>query len=289
MLKALSEKDKNKMNKDNKLISSCIEKYKSIELANAVFIRFKPEKEFMKMVHEYKAKVDLLKDANQINSWCSNATHKKIPKIVDTITPNDVMVLINAIYFKGIWEKTFDKKKTKKSDFKNFNKNPKQVDFMNKSEKFDYFENDEVQAISLNYKQKNMKAFIILPKKEEDINVFIEKFTSEKYTEMVKGLKNVKVEFSLPKFKIEFSDELKPKFIEMGMIEAFDNKADFSLMKKDNGLYIGRIIHKTFIKVDEDGTEAAAATAVMMRCMGCAPMPETFIYMILPININSAR
>jgi serpin B len=53
------------------------------------------------MVHEYKAKVDLLKDANQINSWCSNATHKKIPKIVDTITPNDVMVLINAIYFKG--------------------------------------------------------------------------------------------------------------------------------------------------------------------------------------------
>ena len=281
MLKALSEKDKNTMNSVNKLISSCIEKFKSTELANAVFIKFKPEKEFMKMIHEYKAKVDLLKDANQVNSWCSNATHKKIPKIVDAITPNDLMVLINALYFKGTWEKKFEKKNTKKDNFKNFNKNPKQVDFMNKSEKFDYFENGEVQAISLKYKQDNMKAFIILPKKEEDINVFIEKFTLEKYTEMVKGLQNVKVVLSLPTFKIEFSDELKPKFTEMGMIEAFEKNADFSLMKKDKDLHIGRIIHKTFIKVDEEGTEAAAATAVMMKCMACMPMPERIIYMIV--------
>ena len=281
MLKALSEKDKKEMNKVNMLISSCIEKYKSTELANAVFIKFKPEKDFMKMVHEYKAKVDLLKDANQVNSWCSNATHKKIPKIVDTITPNDLMVLINAIYFKGKWEKTFEKNKTRKNEFKNFNKDPKQVDFMNKSEKFDYFENSEVQAISLKYKQDNMKAFIILPKKEEDINVFIQNLTLDKYTEMIKGLKNVKVELSLPKFEIQFSDELKPKFTEMGMVEAFSNKADFSVMKKEKDLYIGRIIHKTFIKVDEEGTEAAAATAVMMRCMGCVAMPERIIYMIV--------
>ena len=281
MLKALSEKDKNEMNKVNKQISSCIEKYKSLELANAVFFKFKPEKTFMNIVHEYKAKLDILKDAKQVNNWCSQATHKKIPKIVDAITPNDLMVLINAIYFKGNWEKTFDKKKTKKNGFKNFNKNSKQVDFMNKSEKFYYFENSEVQAISLDYKHDNMKAFIILPKNEQDINVFIQNFTTEKYTEILKNLRFVKVELSLPKFEIQFSDELKPKFASMGMAEAFSNKADFSIMKKEKDLYIGRIIHKTFIKVDEEGTEAAAATAVMMKCMGCVPMPERIIYMIV--------
>ena len=271
-------------------ISSCIEKYKSTELANAVFIKLKPESAFMKITKEYRAKVDLLKDAGQVNSWCSNATHNKIPKIVDTITPNDLMILINAIYFKGMWEKTFDKKKTRKNDFKNFNKTPKKVDFMNKREKFDYYESSEVQAISLNYKQDKMKAFIILPKKEDDINTFIEKLTLEKYTEMIKGLKNVKVEFSLPKFEIHFSDELKAKFSKMGMVEAFSNKADFSAMKKDNGLYIGRIIHKTFIKVDEEGTEAAAffkkiVEKINFSCSIFYKLKIAFILKLLTHNI----
>jgi serpin B len=265
MLKALCHKDKNEMNKDNKLVSSAIIKFKSAEIANAVFTKFKPVETFMEMVKEYRAKVDILKDADQVNSWCSEATHKKIPKIIDSLSQNDVMVLINAIYFKGVWQKSFDVNKTFDDDFMNFNKEPKKARFMNITDNFDYFDSEELQAISLNYTEDNMKAFIILPKTETDINIFIQKLTLDKYYEIVKKLENKKVNLMLPKFEINFGEELKPCFMSLGMVEAFTDGADFSAMKKENNIKIGRIIHKTFINVDEKGTEAAAATAVVMR------------------------
>ena len=222
----------------------------------------------MKIIKEYKASLVELKDANQVNKWCSDATHKKIPKIVDNISGEDKMVLINAIYFKGNWKQPFDKKDTHKDTFLNFNNQPKEVDFMNSTKNFDYFEDEELQSISLNYEKDNLKALIILPKKEKDINTFIASFTSEKYHKIIKYLAYKKVIFSLPKFEINFSAELKSHFQTLGMKEAFTNNADFSAMKKEKDIYISRIIHKTFIKVDEQGTEAAAATAVVMRCFG---------------------
>ena len=273
MLQTLCHENKAEMNKENKAVSSVIEKFKSIEMANAVFTRFKPESSFLDMIKEYKAKLDLLKDVEQVNKWCSDATHKKIPEIIDSLSENDLMVLINAIYFKGVWLKIFEKEKTYLKTFMNFNEKPIETYFMNITEKFDYFENDDIQAISLNYHDDNMKAFIILPKKEE-INLYIKNLTTEKYTEILKSLENKKVIFSLPKFEIEFGAELKPNFISLGMIEAFTDSADFSSMKKENNIKIGRIIHKTFIKVDEEGTEAAAATAVVMRMKCIRPMND---------------
>ena len=273
MLKALSEKNLIELNKNNKLISSSITNLKSIELANAVFTRFKPLENFIKIIQEYKAKLDELKDAFQINKWCSDATHKRIPKIVDEISGDDKMVLINAIYFKGIWQQPFEKKDTHIDTFLNFNKEPKKVDFMNSTKKFDYFENDNLQAISLNYDKDNLKALIILPKNKSDINDFINDFTSEKYHMIISKLINKKVILSLPKFEINFDTELSPNFQSLGMKEAFTNSADFSAMKKEKDIYISKIIHKTFIKVDEEGTEAAAVTAVFMKMM-CAFPPE---------------
>ena len=264
MLKVLCQKDKKELNACNKSIYSVIEKYVTTEIANAVFTRFYPLEGFMKIVKEYKAKVEPLKDAEQVNKWCSNATHEKIPKIIDTLNDNDLMVLINAIYFKGEWEKSFNKNQTFKEPFWNFNKDKKETDFMHLTQNFDYFENDNLQVISLNYQKDNLKALIILPKKEEDINSYIKGLTLDKYNEITNNLLNKKVILSLPKFEINFGDELKPYFIAMGMVEAF-GKADFSEMKKENDIHIGRIIHKTFIKIDEQGTEAAAATAVVMR------------------------
>jgi serpin B len=101
MLQALCEKNITELNQNNKLISSLIMKLKSIELANAVFTRFNPLENFVEIIKEYKAKIDNLKDAAQVNKWCSDATHNKIPKIIDNITGADKMVLINALYFKG--------------------------------------------------------------------------------------------------------------------------------------------------------------------------------------------
>ena len=280
MLKVLCHQNTNDLNKNNQQIYSIIDKYSSTEIANAVFTRFKPLENFLKIVSNYKASLDDLKDAAQINQWCSNATHKRIPQIIDTITSADLMVLINAIYFKGEWEKAFDKNNTFKEKFLNFNKDEKETDFMHITQSYDYFENDDIQVISLNYKKDNLKAIIILPKKENDINNYIQNLTLEKYNEIIKQLVNKKVVFSLPKFEINFSDELKPYFIALGMKEAFFN-ADFSAMRKEKDIKIGRIIHKTFIKIDEEGTEAAAATAVVMRKF-IAPRPEPMPVM----NVN---
>ena len=270
MLQVLCQKNKIELNKSNALISSSIEKLKSIELANAIFTKFKPLDNFIKKAKDYKATIDQLIDAAQINNWCSNLTHKKITQIIDQITDDDLMVLINAIYFKGFWQEKFDKKLTNKDEFMNYNKEPKEVDFMHITKKFDYFEDKELQAISLNYKKDHLKALIILPNPTIDINTFINAFTIEKYTKIVKKIINTNVIFSLPKFEIQFKVELKKDFISLGMIEPFSNKADFSKMRKENDLKIGKIIHKTFIKVDEGGTEAAAVTAVvMMKKLAC--------------------
>ena len=171
------------------------------------------------------------------------------------------------------------KKKTEKDDFKNYNNISVKVDFMNKIEQFNYIENDEVQAISLNYKNDNLKACIILPKKDEDINIFIKNLTIAKYKEIVRKMEVEKVDLSLPKFEINFESELKTIFFSMGMKEAFSNNANFTKIIKKGGIKIGNIIHKTFIKVDEEGTEAAAVTAVKFSLFTGILKQEKIFYM----------
>lgn len=267
MVKTLGHENKDEMNNENKLVSSSVGKLQSIEMANAVFTKFKPEDQFTSMIKVYKSTIDILKDVEQVNKWCSDATHNKIQNILDKLTPNDLMVLINAIYFKGIWKKTFDKNKTYQNNFNNFNKTPIMKDFMNITDNFDYYENDNIQSISLNYTKDNLKALIILPR-NDDINTYISNFSSENYIDIIKNLNNQKVNLSLPKFEINFSARLEQNFINLGMVLPFSDSADFSGMTREHKLKIGRIIHKTFIKVDEEGTEAAAATVVVMtkRC-----------------------
>jgi serpin B len=135
------------------------------------------------------------------------------------------------------------------------------------SNNFNYFDNGNVQAIELDYQKDNLTALIILPQTEKDINNYLKNFTSTTYNEISQGLFNQQVRLSLPKFEIKYETDLKNILISMGMKEAFGS-ADFSVMRKEKDIFISRVIHKTFIKVDEQGTEAAAVTAVVMkRCM----------------------
>ena len=294
MLTALCNKNKQEINENNKSISSAIGKFHTVEFANAVFTKVKTEKTFKDAIKEYKAKVDRLQDANQVNKWCSDATHKKIPKIIDVITPNDLIVLINAIYFNGTWMNPFQKEKNTKNDFMNFNKEPKNVEFMNIKEPFPYFENEEYQAISLKYNKDSLSAIIILPQKESDINNFIQNFTYEKYNFIIKNAFQKKVALSLPKFEINFEAEIKPNLMSLGMNNAFNDNADFSDMYKGSKIYIGRVIHKTYIKVDEKGTKAAAATAVVMRMKGISIDPvmnvnHPFLFIIRADNLPAGH
>ena len=279
MLKALNEKDLKSMNSVNIKLNSDIQKLTTVELANAVFTKFKPEAEFIKMINQYKAEINTLESVDQINQWCKEKTHNKIPKILDSLSPNDLMVLINAIYFKGKWVKSFDKRKTRKNNFLNFNKTPKEVFFMNSTDDYMYFEDKEVQALSINYKNDNLEALILLPKHQIDINNYISNLTSQKYQIIISKLSKNKVILSMPKFVINFGAELTHYFNSLGMVEAFTDQADFSIMSKSNKLKISKIVHKTFIEVDEEGTEAAAVTAVVMTKKALVVKPKKEIEM----------
>jgi len=263
LLKTLQSEDINGLNDVNKNIAKQIGRLSTVEMANAVFAKFETEKEFIDATKKYSAKIEVLKDADQVNSWCAEATHDKIKTIVDTLNSDDLMVMLNALYFKGEWKKEFDANLTKKRVFKNLNKEEKEVDFMNNTEKFDYFANDDLQAVSLDYKKDNLKAVVILPKKAE-LADFVKDLTEEKYTEIVKGLKNQKIIIGLPKFGFEFEADLIPNLSNLGIKQAFTDSADFSVMKKENDLSIKRFLHKTFLNVDEKGTEAGAASAAVV-------------------------
>ena len=179
MLQALCEKDLIELNKKNSTITNLFSNLQTIEFANAVFTRFNPLNEFQNMIKKYKAKLDVLKNVIQINQRCIEATHEKIPKIVNNIKPNDKMMLINAVYFKGKWQEQFDPTITFLDTFYDSNNKTSKIMFMNSTKKYDYFENKDMQAISLNYKNDNLSALIFLPKKEKDINDYIEYLTFE--------------------------------------------------------------------------------------------------------------
>ena len=288
MLKTLCNENQVIMNENNKLIYSIIKNLKTVEIANSVFTRIIPFTSFIENAKIYEAKIDKLIDENQINNWCNEATHGTIKKIIEKVNPKDLMILINAIYFKGKWEIEFNERLTEKRIFINYQNEKKLINFMYSKDDYSYFENNEIQAISLKYQEDNLEALIILPKNEYDINKYIENFNQEKYNNIINGLLSQKVELFLPKFDIEFNTDLVGVFQEMGMKLAFEpNSADFSSMvkpEKEANIYIGKIIHSTYIKIDEKGTKAAAVTAVVMtrgRARGHSNPEKTII-----MNVN---
>ena len=272
ILSVLSHQSKEEVNNFNKSILSVANGFQSVNFANGLFTKVPTKDTFVQIGNEYKAKVDLLKDAEQINQWCREATHEKIPQIINSIGPNDLMVLINGIYFKGAWRSPFKEANTKKDNFLNFGKQPNQVDFMKSSGIVVYFENNEVQAVTLNYMQDFMEALIILPKNESDINDYIKNFSSEKYQEIIEHPTPKKVDLSLPKFKVDFEAEMKDYLSALGMNQAFTENADFTDMLNEKA-FIGRVLHKTFLNVNEKGTEAGAATAMVMSNAWAPPEP----------------
>ena len=280
MLTTLGNKNQEEMNKNNKLIYSIINNFKTVECANSIFVREKPLSTFIEQTKDYKAQIDELKDANKINKWCDEATHGLIQKIIDVVRPDDIMILINAIYFKGIWKIQFDRRLTEKREFLNYQNEKIITDFMKTENTYKYFENDSIQAISLDYQNDNMEGLIILPKNGDDINQYIEKFNQEEYNNILNSLNNQKVNLYLPKFKIKFEIFLEEVLKNLGIKLAFNpSHADFSSMikNKKNKFYINSIIHSSYIKIDEKGTEATAVTALRFR--GGIPKPDRKIIM----------
>lgn len=206
---------------------------------------------------------------DQINGWVKQKTEGKIETILEELDPNSVCVLLNAIYFKGIWASQFQKSSTHDASFKLSAGKQVTVPMMYQKGDFKFLEEQDFQAVSLPYRGETMSMVVFLPRTVNGLTALEKQLTDQSLTAWLAKLDvqpEQKVELFLPKFKLETRYDLKSPFTRLGMKEAFlSSKADFRGMGWPKGrLYISQIKHKAFVEVNEEGTEAAAATAVEM-------------------------
>lgn len=216
--------------------------------------------------------------ADTINAWVSTNTKGKIPAIIGKpIDPSIVMYLINAIYFYGTWTNEFDASLTQAKTFTLPDNSTIQHSLMKQHrEDFLYQETDAFQAVQLPYgKDKRLSMVIVLPK--TTVTALLEKMTQTTWDSWMKSFAEMEGTVLLPKFKIEYKTSLKNSLSTLGMGDAFSGSADFSGMRTQRDLFISDVIHKTYIDVNEKGTEAAAATAVGIGLTAVMPTKKTFI------------
>jgi len=236
----------------------------------------------------YDADVKTVENKNavkEINSWVSDKTNGKIPSVIDT--PDFWASIINAIYFKGAWQNEFNVGATKKDTFTSLDGNKNDIDFMNKVSWMPVYLSDETTIVELPYKTRfdkvssdgayigtdaypdlDVSMYLIM----SDTNLMPEEFLNSVISSG--EIKSTYTIFSMPKFKIEFDTGLNDILKSMGIQKAFNSEdADFKNMFDKGNMYITSSIHKTYISVDEKGTEAAAVTALMMAGSALPPEP----------------
>jgi len=209
--------------------------------------------------------------ARIINEWVEKQTNNLIKNLVppDKIDPDlTKLILTNAIYFKGIWQVQFDEVNTTKRDFNLASGELTQVDTMKMTgtkDKFNYTETDKFQILELPYNGKDISMIIILPKEGVELSEIISEINREDYISWIESMDEKELDIYLPKFKFETKYTLNDYLYDMGMKDAFTYDADFSGIDGKPDLFISSVLHKAFIEVNEEGTEAAAATAVIMN------------------------
>jgi len=225
--------------------------------------------------------VDFAKKAEQarrtINAWVEKQTKDKIKDLIQpkVLTGATRLVLTNAIYFKSAWADEFKKHATKDEPFYFSAEKAVKVPMMHRQGRYGYMETDAFQAVRIPYRYNDLSMIVFLPKKKDGLAAFEKILTGKNLAKWTKQLKGEQVRLFLPKFKFADSFRLADKLKAMGMTDAFSmGKADFSGMTSMEKLFISAVIHKAFVAVDEEGTEAAAATAVVMLGTGAPPRPK---------------
>ncbi|MDP6338702.1 MAG: serpin family protein [Candidatus Marinimicrobia bacterium] len=204
------------------------------------------------------------KAVDRINEWVSDNTNKLIKKIIEEIPTGMVMYLINAIYFKGDWRYPFDPKNTRDGTFYNGDGSESTLPMMTRDLSVPLLRNSETTIIDLPYGDSLFTMTIFLP--HGDIDKFMAGLSSQKISEWIVQLAPTSFDLTMPRFELEYEKKLNEILSDLGMEIAFDEwRADFSRIMPIGGsvnLYISEVKHKTYIKVDEEGTEAAAITSV---------------------------
>ncbi|XP_017061195.2 serine protease inhibitor 42Dd-like [Drosophila ficusphila] len=246
------------------------EKVATLYLANRIYVvdNYRINPGYNEMVREsFKAEAKSLNvnDPSQaaaiVNKWVNETTRRKIDKLVteDDVSSSLVM-LLNAIYFKGQWQYKFDPGKTQKEDFRVSDQKRVPVEMMNLKAvlRYGFEESLDVQVVELPFQNSSLNMVIYLPKKVDGL-----KALEEQISGLTVSLRERKVVLKLPKFKIEFTKELSDILRNMGIREAFELIADFKDLVDQEGIYISKVKQKAFIEVNEEGAEAAAATVAV--------------------------
>lgn len=278
-VEGIEEGELNRANKDLQAILTRPEKGVEVSLANSLWARqgipFRAE--FLKTNREfYQAEVRTLNFASPqakktIDAWVKEKTRGRIAEIApEKIDEDTIMFLINALYFKGEWTYQFDPRQTEKAPFSLADGRKKICQMMYQTKKkFPYFRGEDFQMVSLPYGKGRLSMVIILPEEGVPLDQFCQKITPAQWEKWMQSLHKEEVEVGLPKFRIEYEKELKEPLMALGMGVAFDEKkANFTRMLASpprGPLYLAGVKHKTFIEVDEKGTEAAGVTSVRVK------------------------
>jgi len=256
-----------------------------MNIANSIWIRkgFPVLEPFIAANQKYyEARVENL-DFNQqalttINNWVSEKTNTKIPKILNEISADEIMFLINAIYFNGKWQVQFEKSKTENGPFNLSSGSSVSVPQMKIKEKFGYSEQSGYKALEMPYGRGKFGMIILLPDAGKTPDQLKSQLSPSSWQALKTALASpVKVDVWLPRFKFSWESDLNDILSSLGMSVAFsDSQANFSKINSHSQLFITKVKHKTFIEVNEEGTEAAAATSVGIGVTSIGPGEPEF-------------
>ena len=279
-----------------------IDKRVLISIANSIWTEnnFVVKKPFPDILTQYyNAEVESFDISDpgapdKINSWIERNTNGLIDNMIDELNDNTVMLLINAIYFKGKWKTQFDKSQTIKSEFHKSDGKFSEVLMMKKKSDFRIFQGEGFKIAEFPYGQGNFVMDIILPEEVNGLSVLAQKLDESTFADWLIKMTKREVQVSLPRFKYGYKEKMKSILTDMGMGIAFTENADFSGIS-DAQLLINDVIHQAFIETNEEGTEAAAATIVDIGLTSAPLDPAVFtadrpfLYIIRETTTNSIQ
>ena len=263
----------------------------TLELANSLWCnpQWAPRREYVDRIREeYSAEVRVLESLGSemvatINRWVSEKTHHKIDRIVDALDPMTSLVVLNAIYFKALWAQPFMKDLTRVDTFHTTQGRELKIPLMNQFGRFLYYEEPGFQTVRLGYKDSRLCMYVFLPARKSSMREFCESLTTASWEKWMKRFDELGGSIRMPRFRLAYGTSLNPALGKLGMGIAFDpDRAEFDrILPRPPGVYLSDVRHQSMLEINEEGTEAAAVTSVMVPCLSSQSKPARTFQMIL--------